>query len=305
MVRRLSKSPMYTRRAFLTYSLLFLGGCAFAQTVTPESVSRGNWPDQLRFAVTDLKGADQLEQDFGAFRQALEEVLGIPVVFYPVENYSAAAPALLANELDFAMAGPSEYLLLRARANAIPIVGVTRPNYYSVIMTRIDSGIDSLADLKGKKIAMRTEGSTAGHIVPMKLLMDAGLNPHGDYEVVMLNRKGCDALRAGQVDAWTDSYDRYVEYVKEPGLEGVEIKVIATSENLPADVFVANPSLGEGWIEDLRSHILNRQDILMSALLASAANQKYKQSQMISAQDADYQTLRDSYYGIGQASAIE
>ena len=183
-------------------------------------------------------------------------------------------------------------------------MGITRPNYYSVIMTRIDSGIDALAKLKGKKIAMRTEGSTAGHIVPMKLLLDVGIAP-GDYEIVMLNRKGFDALHTSQVDAWTDSYSRYVEYVKEPGLEGSEIQVIATSENLPPDVFVANPNLGEDFIAELRSHILTHRETLMPALLASEANQKYQQSQLIAARDVDYQTLRDSYHAIGQASAIE
>ena len=295
---------MFKRRAFLTYSALFLGSCAFAQTATSERSIQVNRPEKLRFAVTDLSGPDELEQDFGMFRQTLEEVLDLPVEFYPVENYSAAAPALLANELEFAMAGPSEYLLLRARSNAIPIVGVTRSSYYSMMMTRMDSGIDTLADLNGKKIAMRTEGSTAGHIVPMKLLLDADVNP-GDYEILMLNREGFEALRTGQVDAWADSHARYVEYVKEPGLDGTEIQVIATSEILPPDVFVANPSLGDDFIEELRSHILSHKEILMSALLASEANQKYRDSEMVSVKDADYQVLRDSYYAIGQGSAIE
>ena len=221
-----------------------------------------------------------------------------------MDDYLAAAPALLANELDFVMAGPSEYLLLRARANAVPIVGLTRPHYHTVVMARINSGIDSLSQLKGKKIAMRMEGSTAGHIVPMKLLFDAGVKPD-DYDVLMLDRKGCEALRTGEVDAWTDSHDRYVEYVKDPGLEGSEIQVIATSNNLPPDVFVASPLLGEGFIEKLRSQILDNQASLISALLTSEANQKYKESQMVVAQDDDYQSLRDSYYAIGQGSAIE
>lgn len=295
---------MFKRCAFLTYSALFLGSCTLAKVTTPENFLQGNRPEKLRFAVTDLSGSETLEQDFGVFRQTLEEVLDLPVEFYPVENYSAAAPALLANELEFAMAGPSEYLLLRARSNAMPIVGITRHNYYTVVMTRIDSGIDTLADLSGRKIAMRTEGSTAGHIVPMKLLLDAGVNP-GDYEILMLNRQGFEALRTEQVDAWTDSHDRYAEYVKEPGLDGTEIQVIATSENFPPDVFVANPSLGSDFIEALRSQILTNKETLMAALLTSEANQKYSDSELISVYDADYQVLRDSYYAIGQGSAIE
>lgn len=296
---------MLKRRTFLTYSVLFMGGCTFATTATSQSKSELNRPSQLRFAVTDVTGAEALERDFGAFRQALEEILSIPITFYPVENYSAAAPALLANELDFAMAGPSEYLLLRARAKAVPLVGVSRPHYYSVIMTRVDSGLDTLADLKGKKIAMRTQGSTAGHIIPMKLLLDAGLAPEGDYEVLMLDKEGFAALRSGKVDAWAGSSIYSLEYVKTPAAGNSEVQVIARSSDLPPDVFVANPSLGDEFIAEMRSQILTHKDTLMTTLLASEANQKYQESELIPVHDSDYQALRDSYHAIGQASAIE
>ncbi|MEO1123775.1 MAG: phosphate/phosphite/phosphonate ABC transporter substrate-binding protein [Cyanobacteria bacterium J06639_16] len=296
---------MSNRRNFLAYSLLFLGSCTFVKTTKHQSDIGGNRPDKLRFAVTDINGLDELEQDFGAFRQALAELLEIPIEFYPVENYSAAAPALLANELDLAFAGPSEYLILRARAEAVPLVGITRPGYYSVIMARTNSGIETLAELKGKTIAMRTEGSTAGHIVPTKLLMDAGLSAKGDFDVVMLDLDSLPALLNGEVDAWADSSTRYVELVQNQGLANTEIKVLAQGENLPPDVFMANPGLDKGFIEELRSKILNNKDSLMAALLASEANQKYRESRIIAAQDIDYQTLRDMYYAIGQASAIE
>ncbi|MEO0539671.1 MAG: PhnD/SsuA/transferrin family substrate-binding protein [Cyanobacteria bacterium P01_A01_bin.105] len=294
---------MLNRRAFLAYGLLALTSCAVAKKTAPPT-SRLDRPKQLRFAVTDLSGLETLERDFGQFRQALTDVIAVPIDFFPVENYSAAAPAMLANELDFVMAGPSEYLLLRARAKAVPIVGVTRDHYYTQIMTRIGSGITSLADLKGKTIAMRTEGSTAGHVVPMQMLMDAGLSPQ-DYTVQMLNKQGVDALRSGQVDAWADSFSRYLELVKTPGLEGVDIEVIASSDPLPPDLFLANPSLGAPLIAELRSQMLHNTAHLLTALSASEANAKYLSSAMVAVQDTDYQALRDSYYAIGQGSAIE
>ncbi|MEM6255831.1 MAG: PhnD/SsuA/transferrin family substrate-binding protein [Cyanobacteria bacterium P01_D01_bin.156] len=295
---------MIGRRLFLGHSLLFLSGCALTHATGHSPNSPLPRPSKLRFTVTDLSSLDVLQKDFGDFRQALADVLQMPVEFFPVENYSAAAPAFLANELDFALAGPSEYLLLRARADAAPIVGITRPNYVSMIMTRVDGEIDQLSELNNKKIAMRTEGSTSGHIVPMKMLLDAGVAPDA-YEVQMLNLEGFEALRSGQVDAWADSYSRYLEYVKEPGLEGTEIRVIATSENLPPDILVANPNLGPEFLAELRKQILQHQGVLMSALLASEANQKYKHSELVSVEDIDYQTLRDSYHAIGQGSTIE
>ena len=227
----------------------------------------------------------------------------MPISFYPVPNYSAAAPALLANDLDLALAGPSEYLLLRGRAEAEPLVQVSRPNYYSVIMVRSDSGITSVADLKGQTIAMRTEGSTAGHIFPMKLLMDAGVSPE-DIQIKMLDKKGVEALRTGDVEAWTDTHSRYLELVKEPGFEK-DIVILAQGAPLPGDIFVANPSLGSSFIQELRSAMLTHQESLLTALASSEANQKYRESSMAIAQDSDYDTMRSIYRAVGLESAIQ
>ncbi len=294
---------MLNRRVFLSYSLLFLGGCAAAQTTTPVHTSQGNRPSRLRFAVTDISGADELEQDFGPFRQTLETVLELPIEFFPVENFVDAAPALLANELDFAMAGPSEYLLLKARANAVPIAGVTRSDYYSVVVIPADSDIATLADLKGKKIAMWSEGATAGHIVPTKMLLDAGLQTDA-YESLMIGKDGVDALLNGQVDAWVTSHTRYKNMLTELGRKD-DVKIVAESEHLPPDIFVASSSLGERFLAELQSKLISHKDTLIPALYASGANQKFKGSDMIPVDDSNYQTLRDTYYAIGYGSAIE
>ena len=38
--------------------------------------------------------------------------------------------------------GPSEYLVLKARANALPVIAVTRPDYYTVFLVRADSEVN-------------------------------------------------------------------------------------------------------------------------------------------------------------------
>nr|WP_292762330.1 PhnD/SsuA/transferrin family substrate-binding protein [Nostoc sp. NOS(2021)] len=68
-----------------------------------------------------------------------------------------------------------------------------RTNYHCIIVVRADSKIKLLSQLKGKTIAMRKIGSTSGHIAPIKLLMDAGLNPKTDFKTVMLDDKGVEA----------------------------------------------------------------------------------------------------------------
>ena len=49
------------------------------------------------------------------------------------------------------------------------------PNYYTIIFTRNDSGIDSLRNLQGKKIAFQDAGSTSSFFTPVAALRKAGL----------------------------------------------------------------------------------------------------------------------------------
>jgi len=50
------------------------------------------------------------------------------------------------------------------------------PDYYSVIFTRTNSGINSIMNLKGKKIAFQDAGSTSSFFTPAAMLMKAGLD---------------------------------------------------------------------------------------------------------------------------------
>lgn len=51
------------------------------------------------------------------------------------------------------------------------------PEYHTIFITRKDSGISSLADLKGKTLALEDPGSTTAFFLPLAELLDAGLTP--------------------------------------------------------------------------------------------------------------------------------
>ena len=295
---------MMKRRNFLTYSLLFAVGCSTPKlTDTIAGKASVKRPEKLRLAVTDVQGLATLEADYGPFRQVLEEVLELPVEFFPVENYVAAGPALLAGEVDLVFAGPSEYVILRARAEAEPVIEVTRPDYYSVIAVRADSEIQSLTDLKGKTIAMRTEGSTAGHIWPKKLLLDAGLKIE-DFQTKMLGDAGMNALLTGEVDAWTASNSRYARFVEAAGA-AAQVQILVEGASLPNDIFVARSTLDQSFIQDLQKRMVDNQTRLLNAMASTLANGKYQQSTFISATDGHYDELRAVYQAIGQEAVIQ
>lgn len=294
------------RRTLLWYSLLFTFGCSTGFNNTNNSdVLLKNSPKILRFAVTDISGLKTLQQDFGSFRTTLEEILDIKIEFFPVENRTAAAPALLSGLVDIVLAGPSEYLILNSRAKAIPIIAIGRSNYHSIFVVRADSKIKSLSQLKGKTIAMRKVGSTSGHLAPTKLLIDTGLDPKTDVKIVMLDDKGVQALKKGEVDAWSTASDRYKTILETEGLSEKDFSVILTGPSLPNDVFVVSKQLAANFIADIQKRMLENQDKLIQSILTTKANQHYKGAKLTLANDSDYNMIREVYQKIGQETFLQ
>lgn len=300
------------RRSFLAYSFLFLASCSATQLnsvfisekeTTQES---SEIPKTIRFAITDADGMEELEANYEPFRQALAMALGTQVEFVPVDSFIAAAPMMLNNNIDLAWAGPSEYLILQARAKVVPVVSLQRPEFKSVIAVRADSNITNLADLKGKKIDMHKIGVTSSHLSGVRMLMDAGLNPKSDYEMVMPNRHTLQGLKEGKVDAVSKSSHRYRSLIEEEQLSENDYRIIATSPRLPGDIFVASNQLGSKTVELMTSRMLDHQDKLMKSMLAIPyLAKKFNNSSFIAVDTNEYESLREIYRSIGQESLIQ
>lgn len=294
------------RRKLVVNFILFIGGCTtgISQNNHNSNKSLIYSSEKLKFAVADATGLEDLQRNYGAFRSTLEAVLGIAIEFFPVENRTAAAPALQSGQVDIVLAGPSEYVVLSSRAKAIPLLAIQRLNYYPIIVVRANSNIQSLAQLKGKTIAMRNTGSTSGHLAPIKMLIDAGLDPNTDVKILMLGNEGIEALRTGKVDAWTIASDRYKTLLKSGGLSEKDFSVVAKGRLLPSDLFVINNQFAPSFIEDVRSRMLKHQDKLVKSLLVATVNQPYQGSKLIPVNDADYNIIREVYQKIGQGNFI-
>ncbi|MBE9005784.1 phosphate/phosphite/phosphonate ABC transporter substrate-binding protein [Fortiea sp. LEGE XX443] len=291
------------RRKLLSYSLLFLSGfitaCNSSKQNSEISIAA---PKNLKFTVTDVNNLKELEEDYGELRKTLEEVLGVKIEFFLVENRTAAASALVSGKLDIAFAGPSEYLILNARAKSIPIIGVKRPNYHSIIVVRADSKVKSLAQLQDKTIAMRSIGSTSGHIGPTKLLIDGGLDPKKDVKIVMLGNKGLQALNKGEVDAWVTASDTYNNELAKEKLSGKDFSVIVKGSLLPNDVFVGSNQLTSDFVADMRSRMLANQDKLIQSIVV--ADKKFQGASLTAANDTDYNMIREVYQKMGEGSFL-
>ena len=290
------------RRNFFEYSVLFAISCMTTNCGqgNPGNLN-GNFPTTLRFTVTDVRTVEELERDYGPFRDVLQEILPTAIEFVPVNGQLAAASALQAGQIDLAWAGPSEYVAIRARSQAVPIVSLNRPNYYTTISVRADSGITSLADLQGKKIDMEEVGANTAHLGGVKVLLDAGLQPTKDFHIVMSGQETIAPLRDGQVDAWSVALHSYQNELAKEGASESDYPIIGRGDNFPGDIFVLSSKFDPEVAEYIQTQMLANADKLLQGIQAAPAlTTKFKDASFTPASDGDYDTIREVYRALGQ-----
>jgi phosphonate transport system substrate-binding protein len=259
--------------------------------------------DSVRLAVTDVEGLEALQREFKPFTDVLKASSGLEVELFAVTSRNAAAEALRAKKVDFVLTGPAEYVVMQKLTAAYPVVGFSRPDYFSAIVVMADSGINTPADLKGKTVTFDDIGSTSGHLGPMQLLADYGLDPRKDVKAMHVHRNVAhEALKRGDVAAIGVNYRSWTDRVRaqDPDLPPGAFRVIARGPDLPNDILVAGPHVDKEIVARLRAVFIEKSDELIGAILTGEDNQKYAGMQFLpDVQDKDYQYIRDAYATIG------
>lgn len=259
--------------------------------------------DTLKFAVTDVEGLEKLQVEWGPFKKTLEETSGLKFEFFPVNNRTAAAEALKFKRVDFVLTGPAEYVVMNKRTNATPIVGFSRPDYFCALIVMADSGITQVSQLKGKKLVLKSVGSTSGHLCPAQLLKDYGLDPTKDLDIKYVARNIMhESLKNGSADVLGDNYGSWVAKARsKDSLPPGAFRVLARSGDLPNDVLMAGSHVSKDVIAQIRDAFSKHNDALISSVLGGGEeNLKYEGMKFITAiEDKDYNGVRAMYATIG------
>ena len=125
---------------------------------------------------------------------------GIGIVWVQSAGSNKALEFLNAGSIDFGSTAGSAALVARINGNPIKSIYVySRPEWTALVTTK-DSKIATVADLRGKRVAV-TRG-TDPHIFLVRALLAAGLSEKDITPVLLQHADGKTALIRGDVDAW-------------------------------------------------------------------------------------------------------
>jgi phosphonate transport system substrate-binding protein len=143
--------------------------------------ARAEMPVQFRIGLIGGENTQDRLARYEQFQQLLSEHLRIPVKLFPAADYAGVMQGIAAGQLEAAEFGPSGFAGAWLDCKCIEPVVVPQENdgstyYYSVMVVRADSGIKSIADMKGRSLAWADPNSTSGYLIPSATLKTKGID---------------------------------------------------------------------------------------------------------------------------------
>jgi phosphonate transport system substrate-binding protein len=253
-----------------------LAGCGNNEEASTSSGSNGEGAEKKELTVQFVpsQNADTLEAKAKPLEKLLSDELDRPVKVSVSTDYNTIVEAMASKKVDVGFLPPTAYVLAKDQGAADVILQAQRygvndkdgsptdelvDSYKSMFIVKKDSGIDSLEDLKGKKIGYQNVTSSAGYVWPAASLMDVGLDPLKDVQPVTL--KGHDqaviSLLNGDIDAAVTFQDARTIVQKDYEDVFDQTKVIHYTEPIPNDTVAVQSDMDKDLRKDIQEAFIN------------------------------------------------
>jgi phosphonate transport system substrate-binding protein len=240
----------------VTYRAIVAGCLAAFLWLGASHLASADWRDDFNvLRVGVLAGTDSAYRiaSLEPFRVYLQDRIGVPVEIVPAGSYDALIDAQISGGIDYAIYSATSFATAAVRCECIepigaPVAADGALGFHSILVAAADAPIESLADARGKSIALAGADSVAGRLVPLQAFAAEGIVPPQYFtrvETVADPKAAIQALLAGDVDVavgWSSltgpaisGYDFGVltRMVADGSLGMDSIKIIWRSELIP------------------------------------------------------------------------
>ncbi|MCU0934729.1 MAG: phosphate/phosphite/phosphonate ABC transporter substrate-binding protein [Gammaproteobacteria bacterium] len=236
-------------------------------------------PPVLIFAYTPVEDPSVYAKVWEGFLKHLEEKTGKKVQFFPVQSNAAQIEAMRAGRLHVAGFNTGSNPLAVNCAGFVPFAMMAAADgsfgYEMEILTYPGSGIEKVADLKGKKLAFTTETSNSGYKAPSAILKaEFGLEAGRDFEPVFSGKHDNSILGVANRDYPAASVANSVlnRMTARGVVKPAQLVSLYTSQTFP--------TTGYGYVYNLKPELAEkvRQAFFSFPWEGSALKEEFKES---------------------------
>ena len=275
-------------------------GIASPQTAAADECEN---PETLRFSIIPTEETIQELTLYKPVVDYLAEQTGKGIEFHMPTSYASVIEAMLGGWVDIGVHGPYSYILANEQDPSLQVFATYAkkpghlqeegPGYKGALITRKDSGIDSVEKLKGKVLGLTDPASTSGNLLPRVAFTKVIGMPLEDYFTKVVYTGGHDlstiAVHEGKVDAAFVATHRFDNVVDRGMVALDDFNIIWASPAIPQDPFVYRGKL----CDDLKAKI---RDTFLSIHEVPDAKQfleNVKSNKFVAMSDTDYDIIRD------------
>ncbi len=249
--------------AAATTSAAATTAAAAPELVIPAGAGTEPEKKDLIMALVPSRQSDVIQTQADNVAAFLSKETGYNIKAVVVKSYAAVGEGMGAKNIDIGWVGPLDYVVTNKKFGAYAITGSIRAGilgYPSVIITRSDSGINSLADLKGKTIILGDELSASSNLYPRAALIEAGLKPETDVKVNKITNQSAIAIgvveKAADAGAfYSDARTNKEVTDKYPDVQKTT-KILYTSPLIPADPQILRKDLNAAQAKKIYAALL-------------------------------------------------
>ena len=217
---------------------------------------------ELKFGFTPVLSESEMREEFQPLMEYLTRSTGIQVTLYIAKSYGDLREQMEAGKVDIGSFSPFAYVDA-VNGGKIKIIAQSILDhsafYKGFIITRKDSGINELLDLKGKRFAFVDPKSASGYVYPRAMLIEKGFDPDKFFKEIVFSGghdKVIDAVLDGKVEAGA-IYDGALSIAKGKGLKTEDLKTIASTDPIPHDAIVVKSDLDDETTRKIQKALID------------------------------------------------
>jgi phosphonate transport system substrate-binding protein len=231
---------------------------------------RTGWPDELRYAAVPTEASKDATQRYAPLIAHLEKTLGLKIKFQNGADYTAVILAQKAKQVDIADYGANSYLdaVEQSDGNVEALVIANNvkggASYKSLILTKADSAIKTLSDIKGKTFSFVDPESTSGYLIPLVyFLKDLKVKPDEYFSKVIYagsHENSILAIAGGKVDSGATNDQSLQSAIDKGAIKASDVRTLWTSKPIPNGPTAARKDLPASLRKAIKDAFLGFKD---------------------------------------------
>ncbi|WP_242850551.1 phosphate/phosphite/phosphonate ABC transporter substrate-binding protein [Clostridium lundense] len=213
--------------------------------------------NEIIFGVNPFTSPENIKGSYAPILERVCNKIGCKAKVIIAKDYDALGKGIKDGVIDVGWFSPFAYVSAHEKFGVIPLVTPKvngKTSYNGYIISKKDSGIKSVKDLRGKHFGYVDEKSASGYLYAREILKNKGENPNTMFKQVSFMGSHDNVIKAvlsGEIDAGA-TYSEAMDSAKKSNLNIEDLIIIEKTNDIPKDAIAVSPSLNKEMVEKLK-----------------------------------------------------